>query len=615
MNTTAQTTQDFINRNREGIVNITPEVQYSIKDVIRRDKRLQNGKYEEAYFPDGDEKPFMRMIWILARSAKQNTDFDTRNFDAVARNTESVPRVGLFKLGLRNYMNYSGYANFLNSSGDKLIDDGHVILKKCDDGKPKEVDLLRIVRPAHISNFDAGIAEEVNYTFNDILAYRDNISDEDWETIEALEDKYQEGESTQFVVWEYYKWEDFLGKRTITCTLSLDTKGSTPTDPNPDGGLFIELDKFETPFFEEIESKAELKKLRKSGIAQGNKKPTFPYVEKALFKIEGRWKGMGYYELLAAHQEVYNTTWLQKIRHDEQRRNGTLIYKKSSSDKDTMLTREWLDNIDTGGIFPIWNDEDVSSLKMESMTGEFILSLDKIFEIARLLSGVTPQRSGEDVSQSTATGVLRDEKVAESTFAYIKERKELMYKELFEKFEFDSIRDDMTEEDAVALLGDRDELIKILKPFVVERIRTGFKDAQLTPEGRRILEQLSNFGPEIPPEVENSLVTELTSQLLAGDTVFAAFMKDMFKDIKLRMQFFSYEENFNKDFELKQLQETINTLVSLPNSKLSVDNIIRKKLELLNNRITGIEKSEEEIAEDQRRAMLEAGVTNQQIAQ
>lgn len=601
-----QTTKNFITANIDGNVNITPEISYSIRDVIRRDRRLQNGQYEEKYFPDGDEKPFMRMIFILARSAKQNTDFDSRNFDATSANEASIDKVGLFKLGLRNYMNYSGYSKFLNESGDSLIDDGHVILKKCDNGKPKYVDLLKVVRPANVEGFDGGIAEQIDYTFEELLSMRDNISDENWALIEKLQDSYQTaGEHTGFIGWEYWKWEDFEGKHTITCTHELDVNGSTPSNPNPDGNSFIELDKFETPWFEEIESKAELKKLKKAGIAQGTKKPIFPYVEGGLFKVQGRWKYMGYYELLAAHQELYNTTWLQKVRHDEQRRNGTLVYKKSTSDRDTLLTQEWLDKIDTGGIFPIWSDEDVASLKMDSMTNEFIVSLDKIFEIARLLSGVTPQRSGEDVRTATATGVITDEKVAESTFAYIKERKEILYKELFEKFEFDSIRDDMTEEEAVALLGDRDELDKIMKPYMRNLIRTKIKEGSLDPQKRAVITKLTQNGAELPPEIEDQMILDLQDKVHDRGAIFANFMKDLFKDIKLKMNFFSYEETFNKNVKIQQLDKSIQTVASIPTTNISVDKLVKKQLELLDNRIIDIEKSPQQIAEEAKAREME----------
>lgn len=601
------TTKDFIEQNINGNVNITPEISYSIRDVIRRDRRLQNGQYEEKYFPDGDEKPFMRMIFVLARSAKQNTDFDTRNFDATAANVESIDKVGLFKVGLKNYMNYSGYSKFLNESGDMMIDDGHVILKKCDDGKPKYVDLLKVVRPPNIEGFDGGIAEQVDYTFEELLAKKDNISKENWKMIEKLKEQYDTaGEHTSFVGWEYWKWEDFEGKHTITCTQSLDVNGSTPSEPNPENNSFIELDKFETPHFQEVESKAELKKLKKAGIIQkGNKKPIFPYVEGGLFKVQGRWKYMGYYELLAAHQEIYNTTWLQKIRHDEQRRNGTLVYKKASDDRDTLLTQEWLDNIDTGGIFPIWHDENVESLRMESMTNEFIVSLDKIFEIARLLSGVTPQRSGEDVAVATATGVITDEKIAESTFAYIKERKDIMYKELFEKFEFDSIRDDMTEEDAVALLGDRDELDQIMKPYVQNLIRKQIKEGSKDPRTRKIIAQLTQNQAELPPEVEEELISELQNKIAEKGSVFADFKKDLFKDIKLRMHFFNYDETFSKNVKIQQLGESISMIAQLPNTNISVDKLVKRRLELLDNRITDIEKSPQQIAEEKQAREME----------
>ena len=601
------TTKDFIEQNIDGIVNITPEISYSTRDVIRRDRRLQNGQYEEKYFADGDEKPFMRMIFVLARSAKQNTDFDSRNFDATAANQESIEKVGLFKAGLKNYLNYSGYSKFLNESGDQLIDDGHVILKKCDDGKPKYVDLLKVVRPPNVEGFDGGIAEQVDYTFEELLSKKDDMTDENWKMIEDLKDQYDTaGEHTGFIGWEYWKWEDFEGKRTITCTHSLDVNGSTPSDPNPDGNSLVELDKFETPHFEEITSKAELKKLKKAGIIQkGNKKPIFPYVEGGLFKVSGRWKYMGYYELLAVHQELYNQTWMQKVRHDEQRRNGTMVYKKSRDNEDTLLTQEWLDNIDTGGVFPIWNDESVDSLRMESMTSDFIVSLDKIFEIARLLSGVTPQRSGEDVAVATATGVITDEKIAESTFAYIKERKEIMYKELFEKFEFDSIRDDMTEEDAVSLLGDRDELDAIMKPYMRNLIRKKIKEGSKDPQTREIIAKLTQEGAELPPEVEEELILELQDKMAEKGSFFADFKKDLFKDIKLRMHFFSYDETFSKNIKIQQLDKTISTVANLPTTNISIDKLLKQQMELLDNRKTDIEKSPQQIAEEKKAAEME----------
>jgi hypothetical protein len=270
-----------------------------------------------------------------------------------------------------------------------------------------------------------------------------------------------------------------------------------------------------------------------------------------------------------------------------------------------MLTQEWLDNIDTGGIFPIWSDEDVASIKMDSMTSEFIVSLDKIFEIARLLSGVTPQRSGEDMSQSTATGVITDEKVAESTFAYIKERKEIMYKELFEKFEFDSIRDDMTEEDAVALLGDRDELDKIMKPYMRNLVRTKLKEGAQDPQKRSVIAKLTQNQAELPPELEEDMILDLQDKTAERGVIFANFMKDLFKDIKLRMNFFSYEETFNKNVKIQQLDKSIATVAGIPNTNISVDKLVKRQLELLDNRITDIEKSPQQIAEEAKAREME----------
>jgi len=126
------------------------------------------------------------------------------------------------------------------------------------------------------------------------------------------------------------------------------------------------------------------------------------------------------------------------------------------------LTQEFLSNLDTGAILQVENDEDLTRLNMGSLVNDFLGSGDKIFELARQITGVTAQGTGEEIpSATTATIGMINQETAKSTYDIVNEQQDLFLRRLFEKFKIKSMLRDLTSKEFVEITGDPKDLVEM----------------------------------------------------------------------------------------------------------------------------------------------------------
>ena len=67
--------------------------------------------------------------------------------------------------------------------------------------------------------------------------------------------------------------------------------------------------------------------------------------------------------------------------------------------------------------------EDIQRLVIDTKTSEFIANVDKLYELMRLIMGVTAQGTGEEMPGSTsATGIKANFASQQTTYDFVRER-------------------------------------------------------------------------------------------------------------------------------------------------------------------------------------------------
>lgn len=592
----------FITRYADGFVRISPEVSYCLQDVIYKNIQYFNRQFEEPYYADGTKKLFYPLSYIMARTLFENTDIDTKDMNLRAENPASIDVTAIVKPAVRQHLKDYDFGETLNNMRQHLINMGHIIVKEVN-GESRVVDLRNVIRPPHMMDIQEGaFAERILMTWEDMLENKEEWADS-WDEIEELHEimtgdltevegangqierytskghkvSQQIGgtETTYFIVYEYWTRSNFkVGKKDVFTKgviKYLDKNLLRPEDNNDTFNWvpFCELERFASPYSIRIKSKKRLNALKKQGlVVRGDEERIYPYVEQRLVTVDGRWLGVGVYELTAPMQEQFNEIMNEKRRIDQLVHKGILIHRQPSNGDSSGLTQEFIQSLATGAIISVEQDEDLTRLNIGNMTTDFVASADKIFELARQVAGVTASGTGEELPASTTAtiGVINQQK-AKTTFDIIIEQQSLFLKRLFETFKLRSILEAMTQEDWVQLLGDPEEL-------------NAMEDKYVRNYAHQQMNKALAEGQMVNPEDTEALVQAL-KQSRENRPRFAQIRNDLIKNLRTTVEFYVSSESFDKLNRVRELQQAIQNAIMDPNNTLSITRMQQEVMDLL----------------------------------
>lgn len=590
---------DYIGYYADGNVEVSPGVSYNLTDIINKSHRLYHAKFESATSEGNFDPIFYRIAWVVHRTIVMSSDIDLKDLNMYAMNPNAIPLIGLTKMGVRSHLLRTYFGKFVDKVLNEMSWFGTCITKRVN-GTVRTVDLRNIVRAPHIKDIQqSGLAERQYLT-------RDEVRGKKWANKPEVEEMFEllekDGEHLLPII-EWWTFDDELGeegeegyekldKYHKVCKVYLDRSHNLPTSSTEAANWdpFIELDSFVTP---------EKKRRTSSKLREelGEYEEMFPYDQADFFDAPGRWLSFGCGELLSGIQEHYNEKNNLYRKKDILDLRGIFLHKYTNNSN--SLTQDYLDNLDTGAVLSMAQDEEFQRLVIDMKTSEFIATTDKLYELARLIMGISAQGTGESLPSSvSATASVLNNQTQQTTYDYVRERMHHYLVQLFMDGYFDDIVEEMTADDLTVILGDPREFEELDKYFVNNLVN------------HRVLKWKEETGM-YPTEQE---VEELRQMFLQdhkkhGNMRFAELKKEIIGKAGYIIEFAVNNEGFDVGRKVQNLLQLKND-PSFTGSREAVDAEIMNLMNMNPNmyRKTDAEKAREAEAARQQ-MMIEAGVT------
>ena len=574
--------RQFIANYKDGQVQVSDKVSYELRSTIEESYRLFNSKFEDDKDASGLKKIFYNIAWVIYRTILYASDVDMKHLNFRSLNGKGIKTLVLLKLAFKSFLKQIFFGKKIDEIMAYMIWFGSAISKRVD-GDIFLVDLRNYITEPHIKNpQERRHAEAVYYSIDQIRSHQKDWKN--WDTIEKfLEIMDREGISKARVI-EFWTFEE--GKK--VCKKYLDM---TEVDPKQlqtpeDWDAYVEVDNFPTPY----RKKRALKRLRKT---LGEYEDLFPYEQVDFMDVPGRYLGFGVAELLAGLLTHYNEKWNLYRKKDILDLRGIFVHKRT--DTSDSMTQEFLDNLETGDVLSMDVGEDLQRLIIDTKTGEFIASIDKIYELARLMLGVTAQGAGEELPSTTATQALVNKQAQQTTYDYVREQMHHFLTRLFQNGYMREIIDQIDEEDIVSITGDPRQLAELDKHFVENLMNQWAIDYK---------NQTGMY-----PTAE--LYEQEFDRLMAaheehGDMRFVELKKSILKDIEFYVGFDLTNETIDRGVKIQNL------LSMKQNTTLSTKRIDDAILDLMDENPLQFEKTAEEKQAEmeaaQQQMMIEQGM-------
>lgn len=584
---------DFLREYEDGTVVVSNRVEYSIRDVINKNRRLFHSQYKSNKDASGMTKYFFNIVFALYFNLLKGTDIDTKDMNIRSRNGKAIFVVDLIKSALRSHLAYSDFATFVDKFRSNMIVDGTGLCKIVN-GKLKTVNLLNFIIPPHAGSLqDTSVVERVFMTKEQMDAKMDEFESH-WrkekcllknrEMFKQLWDKMQNDGKSEFVVYEYWKRDQFDGQTHKGCIKYLDfqtydqEKEDRPTDWKP----YIELAKFKTPYKRTFKSQNPNKEKGEE---------LYPYKEQSMIDVDGRWLGFGVFEMVAPYMELFNQRMNLQIKKDLQDLRGIYVHQKSKTQP--SLTQEYLNNLETGAIIETEENEKIEPLTTNRMTGDMIAINDKLFEMARMITGVTNQGLGGDLPASMPATVANiQQQEQQTTFKHVTGQMEKFLTDVFEDFYLEEVIDQLTERDVVDITPDSSELQKLDDYYVGLQV------------DRKAIEFKETNGYYPTSQERDQEIARLKADLAKmGGVRFPTIKKEIIKHLDYYIEFYVDNERFDRNVQIKWINELVNN----PNLPASIDKerLVMDMIDLSGLPTTGFKLSEEEVAKRQQQQMAQ----------
>lgn len=601
-----QSTKDFeayINAHENSELQITSSIKYKIRDVIDKNDELFHGKFEQP--KDGTfTKIFYNIGFSIFRTIYMvvSASIGTKDIQLTSTNGEGIEVLALLRLAIHSYLKRIKFGTFLNDLC-YFLKDGTTVVKIVD-GQPKIVSNHNLVRPAYGEGIqETGVAERCTYSWSEMQSHKEDWKDS-WAQIEKLKSKMDEEKVSDFIIYEYWNEHDFEEKGIHKgCIKYLDITNTNANDrainPNPTGWTpFIELERFITPHTRKRTSKRMSAKL-------GNKEELYPYKELHFIKVPGRTLGFSIFELIAGIQEAYNRKMNLHDKKDILDLMGVFKHKKNASSP--SVAQQLLNNIESGTVIEMEIDEDLERLIIDTKTGELIASVDKLFELARQIVGVTAQATGIDMpATTTATIGILNKQTQKTTYDFAAEQLSIFLTELFDDFFLETILDEMTSEDWNLIMGDVTELKEIDRYLVEGAVKE--KSIKRYTELEKMQGDVSWEQIQMLEDLETAEIESLCVELeKKGSNRWAQLSKELLKNLNYIFEFYVNNESFDKNVKIQ------NMLTLRANTDLSTKRIDMTLMDLMGENPKQFEKTEQEKQEEMQILKEKTAIENPQV--
>ena len=571
----------FLTNYQNGQVQVSQDVSYELRQTVEENYRLFNSKFEDVKDSSGLTKIFYNISWVIYRTILYASDIDMKHLNFRSLNGKGIKTLALLKLAFKSFLKQIFFGKKIDEIMAYMIWFGTAVTKRVD-GDVFLVDLRNYVTTPHIKDpQEREHAEICFYTYDQIMSHKDDWKD--FEDVEKSVEKLQEEGQSKFKIIEFWTFED--GHK--VCKKYFDRTESKPEDLNQVEGWnpHIEVDTFKTPY----KKRRPLARLRKK---LGEEEELFPYEQVDFMEVPGRWMAFGVGELLSGLMAHYNEKWNLYRKKDILDLRGIFVHKRT--DTSDSLTQEFLDNLETGDVLSMSVEEDLQRLIIDTKTGEFIASIDKIYELARMIMGVTAQSAGEEMPSMTATQSLVNKQAQQTTYDYVREKMHHYLTRLFQNGYMREIIEQIDEEEMVAIVGDPRQLVELDK-FFVENLMNQWA-----------LDYKNQTGMYPSQEIYDQTFAQLMqAHDQHGDMRFVELKKSILKDLEFYIGFDLTNETIDRGVKIQNL------LALKQNTKLSTKRIDEAVLDLMDENPLQFEKTAEEKQEEmemaQQQMMMEQG--------
>ncbi len=576
----------FLSDYQNGVVKITDDISYSIYDVLKTNRRLYHAVFKEPTEPSGFKKLFIRIGYIVFDTLYRNTDIDTKDVNLKNTNNRAIPIVGMLAGAVRSHLIQTGFGEFINEVRQVGLSDGSCLVKYVN-GKLEQVDLLNVVKEPFLNDLQEGsVAERMFWTWDDILAMKEEIPAGTWGLLEQLHEKKEEKGDSTYIGYEFWTRGMFKSKNGEEkygkgCIKYVDFGEFTPSvtgvltnaeNWNPQQELF----RFRTPYKRKRQSELEKKRL-------GEWEEIYPYRQWDVVRVRGRALGFCPFELTAGLQEYTNELYNTNRKTQQLSNRGIMVHKKGVNSN--SLTQEFINSLDVGGVISLDSDEDISRLNVTAFTADVITSADKLFEFARMITGTTAIGTGEGLPASTpATIGAINARTAQTTYDVVIESLSLFISGIFNDFYLAEILEELTAREMTEIIGDPSDLQE-LDAFLVDNF--------VYNEAMRYKEQVGIYPTQEQVDSERQRLRQELGNMKGSRW---ASLKGL---IINKLGFIATVVVNNEAYDRNVTVQNIQALLSDPNLSLSRRKLEMEKISLMGLDPKQFEKSPEEIKQEQ----------------
>ena len=604
---------NFIQTFRDGRVIVSPQVSYNVYYLIQEIQRLRNRQFIDPMFADGTEKTFYDIGWAVSDNLYKSTPLGVKDIQPFSTSRLGAKILTLIKFSLKSYLKDNTFGEIADEARKELIDMGHVVIKIVN-GVPRVVNIINLVVPPNVRSLqDTNFVEQIVLTWEQLQEYKE-VFGENWDEIIRCWE-YNNSVGRPFVtIYEYWNRDKFGEDDKISkgCCTYLDRSFYDETminDPKT-WSPFLEIAKYKSTAEIEVKSKKRKKELK------ADKEIVYPYEEVKLFTLQGRWFGVGIYELIKGIIENINENLNLKRKFDQLQYRGITIHHQPSVGDARTLTQEFLQNLPSGAVIDTIGDETLTRLNLGTVTGDAIATNNSLIDFIKMIVGIATQVQADQMKPGiTAEAINANQKLAETTYGTVVRQMSYLLRRLFNNHLLKDIIEEMTMEDWLDITGDPKELIVfeelLVEPYVnkkmMERIEFLYKDSvekghvPTEDELKTLMEGISLDSIELTAEIKKELQS-------TGGQRWIQLTNELIKEAAVGVDFSIDGEQFDID---KQIA-IIDSLLADPNLTLNREELEAEKLRLRNMDEKRFQKTDKQKQEEQQMKMMEMGMPQPQ---
>ena len=573
-----QEVERFISDNEKMRVSITGNIFYNQREIINQSFRLLNGKFlNESNDSDGFINVFTRKSWIPFRTAVQGVDLDIKDTKVTTNVFARQFFLDILKMIYHAHFVQTFFGEYLDELKESTIWYGSTITKRAA-GEVSVVDWRNyITEPNQPDPQLRRHAEMFPAPYEYMLANK-----KDWENVSEIDPLWEEMQRkgvSLFSLVDFWTWEEIDGETHKVCKRYLDRSVIDPESYQYETKIFghlVPLETFKTPYTVPVTGK-EQKKL------YGEEREMFPYSQTDLFKLQGRTLALGFGELLAMPEMMYDELFNVKRKLDLKALNGVYVHTAINSVNGGLstLSQDSVADLDKGTVITLSPGEQLNVLPFDTKNFEFAQMEEKIYELMLQLTGISAQGTGQTVAPSTSATQIQDNRLVENkVYEYIKERLHHGLNRLMRDGYAQDIVDQLTEKEFIRISGDVRNLKEIDKILIDNVINDWYVKTK---------EATGMY----PPDEEVMLVRQTIEQDITalGESRFPEVKKEMFKEIDTYLEWSFVDESV----DMKQRFETLNAMKNDPQSSKSKSKIEDELISLSGLNPANYDKTEEEL--------------------